>query len=189
MSERRSKKSETLEVRLEHKVKTALMRKAHEEGRSTSDVVRSFIDSYLAEQPKEARSMLVTLWKPAAAMGAASIAVLWAAITPAPLHAKPDLKAVFQAIDQNGNGTITAEEFVQHTSNPAMRKMHDAHKAAGHKEMAAIHGQNASSSHTRPSAETLGPHFVKLDANSDGSVTFGEFEAFHDEMSASHSTR
>jgi predicted transcriptional regulator len=100
MSERRSKKSDTLEVRLEHEVKTALMRKAHKEGRSTSAVIRSFIESYLEEQPKEARSMLVTLWKPAAATGAAAIAVIWAAILPTPLHAKPDLKAVFQVIDQ-----------------------------------------------------------------------------------------
>jgi hypothetical protein len=82
MSTRRSKKSETLEVRLEHEVKTALMRKAQQEGRSTSDVVREFIDAYLAEKPKEARSMIFALWKPATAIGAASFAALVAVVAP-----------------------------------------------------------------------------------------------------------
>lgn len=188
MSKRRTKKSETLEVRLEHEVKSALMRKAHGEGRSTSDVVRSFIDSYLAEQPKEARSMLLSLWKPTAAIGAAAMAVIWAALAPAPLHARPDLKAVFQAMDQNGNGAIALDEFLQHPSDPAIQKMHDAHMTGGHKGAAASHGPNPQTGHARPSEETLRARFIKLDSNSDGSVKFEEFEAFHANMRASHAT-
>ncbi|HKC02739.1 MAG TPA: EF-hand domain-containing protein [Sphingomicrobium sp.] len=185
---RKPKKSETLEVRLPHEVKSALMGKAHAQGRSASEVVRRSIDAYLAEQPKEARSMLLTLWKPAAALGTAALA-MWAAISPAPLHAKPDLKAVFQIIDRNSDGAITRDEFVQHTSDPAIQKMHEAHNGMMHHVMAAMHGNGAEADHARPSKAMIEVHFAKVDANSDGSVTFSEFQAFHDQMMASHETR
>ena len=188
MSKRRSKKSETLEVRLEHEVKSALMRKAHGEGRSTSAVVRSFIASYLADKPKEARSMFMTLWKPAAALGTASMAVIWAAVSPAPLHAKPDIRTVFQAIDRNGNGAISSDEFAQHRSSPAIQKLHDGHGHAGHEAMAAMHRANAQSEHHKPSDETLRSTFAKLDADSNASVTLEEFQAFHDQQ-GSHVAR
>ena len=180
---RRPKKSETVEVRLSHDVKSALMEKARGEGRSASEVIRASIDCYLAEQPKETRPMISTLWKPAAAIGATAIAAMWAAIAPAPLHAKPDLKAVFQAIDVNRDGTISRDEFVQHASNPAVQKLHAEQKGGMHAAMAAMHGQKA---HERPSEDALRGHFSKIDADSNGSVTFAEFRTFHDHMERQH---
>src|SRR5947208_44088 len=102
MNDRRPpKKSDTLEVRVPHEVKDALMRKARAEGRSASDVVRSFIADYLDGDSKEAPSMFVSMWKPAAAAGAVALAVLWSTLAPAPVSAGPDLKAAFDDFDQN----------------------------------------------------------------------------------------
>lgn len=191
MSKRRSKKSDTLEVRLEHEVKSALMRKAEAEGRSTSDVVRSFIDSYLADQPKEARSMLLTLWKPAAAIGAASIALMWAALAPAPSQAQPDLRNMFRMLDRNHDGVISMAEFMSDASDPAIEKMHHAHmtNTAADKKMTAAHAAMMKAAHGKASPQTLRSHFAQLDSNSDGKVTFEEFQAFHDRVKAAHAGR
>jgi hypothetical protein len=189
MGRRSPKKSETLEVRIPHEVKDALMRKAHAEGRSASEVVRKFIDSYLAAHPKEARSMLIGFWKPAAVAGAAAIAIVSTAISPAPSHAKPDLRSVFQTLDRNRDGNISLSEFLSDASDPNVEKMHHAHMkdAAGHKQMTAAHAQMMKGG--KASGAMLRTHFAKLDSNSDGSITFAEFQAFHSKMEASHGRR
>lgn len=182
---RKPKKSETLEVRLPHETKSALMDKARTQGRSASDVVRHSIEAYLAEKPKEARSMLITLWKPAAALGAAAVA-MWVAVAPAPLHAKPDLKTIFQAVDGDKNGSISLPEFVKHAADPSV--IHAYHEGMGdeHKAMAAAAA--ASAMHGQPPSEsTLRSHFTLFDTNGDGIVSFDEFKAVHDKMMAAHS--
>lgn len=186
---RRSKKSETLEVRLEHEVKHALMRKAQQEGRSTSDVVREFIHVYLAEKPKEARSMIFALWKPATAIGAASLAALVAVVTPATLHARPDLGAIFKSLDRDGNGALTVGEFQQLTSVPEVRKAHEAQIAAGRQGKAGAHGIAEHAAHAASSPENLQAHFNKLDSNKDGSVTLDEIEYHHSAMEQAHKPR
>jgi EF hand len=134
---RKPKKSETLEVRLPHRVKRSLMDKAHAEGRSASEVVRDCIDSYLAGQPKESRSMLMTIWKPAAVIGGGCLAVLWAAAVPVPSQAKPNLKAVFETLDRDRDGKITMDEFMRNASDPAVEKMHHAHMTGADKATSA----------------------------------------------------
>jgi hypothetical protein len=188
MGRRSPKKSETLEVRIPHEVKDALMRKAHAEGRSASEVVRKFIDSYLSAHPKEARSMLIGFWKPAAVAGAAAIAIVSTAISPAPSHAKPDLRSVFQTLDRNRDGNISLSEFLRDASDPNVEKMHHAHmKGAGSNgQMTAAHAQMMKAGHGKAPGTMLRSHFAQLDANSDGSVSFGEFQAFHSKMEASH---
>lgn len=187
MGRRPQKKSDTLEVRIPHEVKDALMQKAQAEGRSASDVVRAFIDCYLAGQPKEARSMFLTLWKPAAAVGAASLALMWATLAPTPIQASPNLKSVFQMLDRNHDGAITIDEFMRDASDPAVEKMHHAHMASAHGgQMTAMHAQMTGHAHGAASEQALRAHFAEVDANSDGSIAFGEFKAFHDKMKAAH---
>ena len=186
---REPKKSETIEVRLPHKVKSALMSKARSEGKSASEVIRHSIDSYLAEQPTEARSMLLALWKPAALIGAGSLALVLASISATPSQAKPDLRSVFQMLDRNHDGAITINEFLRDASDPAIEKMHHAHlkNSAGHGAMGSMHAKMMRGAHDKGSDRMLRAHFAELDANSDGSVTFREFQAFHERMKASHS--
>lgn len=185
---REPKKSETIEVRLPHKVKSALMSKARAEGRSASDVIRQSIDFYLAVEPKEARPMLITLWKSAALIGAGSLALVLTSISATSSQAKPDLKSVFETLDRNHDGAIRIDEFLRDASDPAIEKMHHAHMkdAAGHGGMAAMHGEMMRAEHDKASDQMLRAHFAELDANSDGSVTYQEFRTFHERMKASH---
>lgn len=67
---RRTKKSESIEVGLSHPLKVAFMERCREHGRSASDVIRAFIDDYLADPPSkslEYQKMLFKAFKPAAA--------------------------------------------------------------------------------------------------------------------------
>ncbi|HEV8408594.1 MAG TPA: EF-hand domain-containing protein [Sphingomicrobium sp.] len=188
---REPKKSETIEVRLPHKVKSALMNKAHSEGKSASEIIRQSIDSYLAEQPTEGRSMLFALWKPAALIGAGSLALVLVSISATPIQARPDLRSVFQMLDKNHDGAITINEFIRDASDPAIEKMHHTHmqSAAGPGGMASMHAKMMRATHDKASDQVLRAHFAKLDANSNGSVTFAEFRAFHERMKASHSAK
>ena len=129
--------------------------------------------------------MLITAWKPAAVAGAAVMAIAWSALAPTPVAAATDLEAVFQSLDRNDDGMLSAEEFVQHKADPGIRNLHDAHRATGHQGMAASHG----AAHAKPSDEALRAHFAKLDANSDRTVKLEELKAFHDEMKALHGAR
>jgi hypothetical protein len=185
---REPKKSETIEVRLPHKVKSALMSKARAEGKSASEVIRQSIDFYLAGEPKEERSMLIALWKPAALIGAGSLALVLTSISPTPSQARPDLKSVFGTLDRNHDGAITIDEFLRDAADPAIEKMHHAHMkdAAAHGGMAPMHDEMMRARHDKAADPMLRAHFAEMDANSDGSVTYQEFRAFHERMKASH---
>lgn len=179
---REPKKSETVEVRLPHKVKSALMDKARGEGRSASEVIRKSIDVYLAEQPKEARSMFVAmLWKPLAAAGAAATAIIWSGLATSPAAAMPDLTVAFEALDLNRDKAISVDEFVQHRVDPAIaKKIHGA--ASGH----GPHGMHAGGGNSKPSEQDLRTHFGQIDTNADSNVTIEEMRAFHDKKAAAH---
>ena len=177
---REPKKSETLEVRLPHGVKTALMRKAQSEGRSASEVIRKSIDAYLAERPKEKPNMLITAWKPAAVAGAAAIAIVWSALAPAPLAAGPDLRAAFDAFDANKDGTVTLEEF--RTGHGQDRLFVHSAKSPGHSApfMVPLHHAVPIGAKGSPVPENLlKSEFAKEDTDHSGAVDFNEFKGFH----------
>lgn len=188
MSERRRrKKSETLEVRVEHELKDALMHRAQTEGRSASDIVRESIGAYLAEPEKETRKMLL-LWKPAAALGAAGAAILWGGLASGPAVAMPDLKAMFDAMDRNGDRSVSMEEFAGHAQDRMFAVRHHAgahHPPAGAKPMMLPLRKDAPPpphGGAAPSPEMLQGHFAQQDANKDGKVDFAEFQAHHRQM-------
>ena len=176
---REPKKSETLEVRLPHEVKDALMRKAQGEGRSASEVIRQSIDTYLADGPKEKPNMLITAWKPIAVAGAAALAA-WTALAPAPLTAGPDLRAAFDSFDVNKDGTVTIDEFLQRHAGDRMF-VHSG-KARGHSApfMMPLHHRAAPPKDgTAVPDELLKTEFAKQDKDRSGSVDFEEFKSFH----------
>jgi EF-hand domain pair/Ribbon-helix-helix protein, copG family len=184
---RKPKKSQSVEVRISFEVKRALMEKARAEGRSASDVIRSSIDDYLADKAKERSNMIITAMKSAAVLGAATAAIVFTTVSPAPSHATSDLKSVFQMLDRDHNGVITLNEFVRDAADPAVEKMHHAHmKDAAHHAMGAA---MMDAHKAKPSAAELRTHLAQMDANSDGSVSFNEFLAFHEKMKAAHPGR
>jgi Ca2+-binding EF-hand superfamily protein len=184
MNERRpQKKSESIEVRVSHEVKSAFMRKALAEGRSASDVVRGFIALYLADQTKEARSMIYRAWKPAAVLGGAALAILWSALAPSPVSAAPDLRAAFARFDRDGDRAITLAEFLDHSPDMLFVNKADSPPPSASTRPFIIPLRRAvpapPPSGTAPPEAMLRAEFVKHDGDGDGSVTFAEFETYH----------
>lgn len=182
MDERReAKKSETLEVRLSHEVKHALMQKAQAEGRSASEVVRHSISAYLAEQPKEARSMLITAWKPAAAVAAGTFALIWSVVAPNPALAGPDLRAAFVKFDADQDGSVSLDEFrAGHSDDRFMVHSNMPRDQVGPVMIPIHHGARPTDTAASPvPPEMLRAEFSRQDVNGNGSVDFAEFEAFH----------
>lgn len=127
MTKRKSrspKKSETLEVRLDHQTKQDFIETCRENGTTASDVVRSGIEKYLARYNKpfwrptpEANdgvsAMIVPFVKHRKRVLAGGVgAVTLAAMVALPSAAGPDMKAAFARLDQDGDGKLTITEFM-----------------------------------------------------------------------------
>lgn len=187
MSDRRPpKKSETLEVRVPHEVKDALMRKAHAQGRSASDVVRTCIADYLDGDGKEGSSMLSMMWKPAVAASAVGAAILWSAMAPAPLSAGPDLKAAFDHLDQNHDHVVSLSEFLGRNQDMLFvnKAEKPADRAMARKFILPLSGPVSAPlpGATQPPKELIESEFAKEDRDRNGSVTFAEFQTYHRQM-------
>lgn len=116
---RKQKKSETLEVRLPHETKQAFLTACRDDGTTASEVVRESIDTYLDERGRPAVQPVTgnilamipkPLRRPRIALGAAG-AVGLAALAILPSAAQPDFKTLFDRMDANKDGVISAEEF------------------------------------------------------------------------------
>jgi hypothetical protein len=180
---RRRKKSENLEVRVEHELKAALMQRARAEGRSASDIVRDCIGAYLAGPQKEPRSMPF-LWKSAAAAGAAAV-VLWAGLASAPAGAAPDLRPAFKALDRNGDKSISFDEFVRPSGDQIffVSKADATPPPAGVDRPFILPLRKAVPApppgSSAPPRDLLQRDFASQDRNRDGAVDFQEFSAYH----------
>lgn len=178
------KKTESLEVRLPHAVKHALMAKAHREGRSASAVIRDLIDLYLADVPprSEPRTMIKRLTKPAAAASLAASLLAVYAVTPAAVSAAPDLKAMFEALDRNRDGAVSLDEFVRREGDTIFVRA-DAPKTEGATPFVLPLRHSVpppAGNGVPPEAQTmLRRHFGEHDVDKSGQVSFAEFEAHH----------
>jgi hypothetical protein len=116
------KKSEVLEVRIPYPTKTAFMEKARAEGIPASEIVRQSIDRYLEAAtappgPETLQDKAISFFRNNSRSlglllaGAGSAVAITLAVSPA--SARPDLNAAFTALDADGNGVVSIDEFTK----------------------------------------------------------------------------
>jgi Ca2+-binding EF-hand superfamily protein len=180
-----AKKTESLEVRVPHAVKRDFMARAQARGRTASAVLREFIDAYLAGAiPSEERSMLKRLATPAAATAVIATVVAAHVMIPTAASAAPNFKSVFDQLDRDKDGKLSAAELAGH---PLLAdEAYSRHQAdLGHGAvpiMVAVHSGLQRLVHG-PATPEMRAHmeatFASLDGDKNGTVTFGEFESHH----------
>jgi hypothetical protein len=113
MAGRKTKKSETLQVRLPYGMKKDFMERVQLENRSASDLIRDFIESYLAgpveilSSPKAVMIRRRFIYPSLMAAGLVGAVIVF---MPNPGSAGT-LQSEFAALDVNGDGFITGAEF------------------------------------------------------------------------------
>ena len=117
----KSKKSETLEVRIPYETKQAFLTACREDGTTASEVVRESVQTYLDERERppiqEKRTLVMKLPQPVRHYGpriaAGSIAAIGLATFVAlPSAAAPDFRAQFNQMDANRDGVLSPDEFL-----------------------------------------------------------------------------
>jgi Ca2+-binding EF-hand superfamily protein len=179
------KKTESLEVRLTHAVKQAFMARARSRGRTASSLVREFIESYLAgnDPRKENRTMLKRFATPAAVTSLVATAIAIHAVTPTAASAAPDFKALFDRLDRDRDGKLSAEEFASRSATDLIFSHDPPDLGQGVVPMMiAVHSatREALSDERSAEAHAAAPEiFSRLDGDGNGAITFGEFQSHH----------
>lgn len=113
MAARKSKKSETLQVRLPYGMKRDFMDRVKLENRSASDLIRDFIEGYLAGPVEILKSANVITFRKRViypSLIAASLAGAVILFMPNPGDAG-NVRLEFETLDLNKDRVVTAEEF------------------------------------------------------------------------------
>lgn len=138
-SDKKPKKSETLEVRVPWRLKQDFMARARREGRSASEVIRDLMQDYVRRPaqrttPQTLETAMTAIRKRpragfAAILGAAGMSALLAGTIPA--GAASDFRAQFESLDLNGDGIVTLEEFESRATAEVMMMQRDGAAPTG----------------------------------------------------------
>jgi hypothetical protein len=113
MTTRKTKKSETLQVRLPHGMKRDFMQRCEAENRAASDLIRDFIESYLA-RPVEIltseKAVMIRRTFIYPALAAASLLGAVVILSPGTSQAT-SLRDDFAAMDRDKDGFVVASEY------------------------------------------------------------------------------
>jgi hypothetical protein len=151
---RAPKKSETLEIRLPPAAKQAFMDQCRADGRSASEAMRDFIESYL--QPPSAPQTQKRPWR----WIAAGLSAFALGAVAAPSLARPSLPGEFERLDVDGSGMISIQEFSNAASLTvavSVGPLHQVQANVGLREA------------------LVRQEFERIDANHDGLISLEEF--------------
>lgn len=151
------KKTEKLELRLATKTKRAFLARCRSEDRSASEVLRTFIDDYLA-RPLSQKDFKMIARSPFTYAGLTAAVAIggFVMLSAPPSQAEPDLAAIFKSMDRDGDGRLSAAEFSGTTGDPLPEKPR-----------------------ANEGRLTLSAGFSEIDTNGDAGVSLAEFVAFN----------
>ncbi len=151
-----AKKTEKLEVRLATETKRAFLARCQSESRSASEVLRTFVDEYLA-RPLSQKDLKMIVRSPFTYAGLAAAVVIGGVVvlSAPPSQAEPDFAAIFRSMDRDGDGRLSATEFRGTTGAP---------RPAGPPK-------------ANEGVVTLSWTLSEVDTNEDGAVSLAEFVA------------
>lgn len=112
MIQRQPKKSETVEFRLPHETKTAFAGRCRAQGRTVSEALRQLIERELQVQSSP-RPRGPAVWRivVAALLGGLALGTVAApSLAQSLSHGSPS-RAAFQALDSDGDGVLSFDEF------------------------------------------------------------------------------
>ena len=108
MTERKPKKSETIEFRLAYGTKKALMARCEQQGQTTSETLRQLIERELAsQQPMTTRRMPTLKAVILALLGGLALG----AVAAPSLALQTNSRAQFEQMDTNADGQLSFEEY------------------------------------------------------------------------------
>lgn len=172
MERRRSKKSESIEIRLTLEDKQAFMRKAASQGRSASEIVRDSIATYSPDEQSSSRRL--GKWSRGAALlllPSSVIAVSYFISSPA--SGDPDYGRAFletlARLDKNRDGTIDRQEFAAQT----FLDLAPSSRGDGTLDVAVHRPPNF-----LDSSPDLRGEFAAQDEDGDGRITLAEYVAY-----------
>ncbi len=177
-----AKKTEKLEVRLATETKRAFLARCQSEGRSASEVLRTFIDEHLA-RPLSQKDFKMIVRSPFTYAGLATAVVIGGvvALSAPPSRAEPDFAAIYKTMDRDGDGRLSVAEFSGTTGDPGPT-------APGPNQGRATLSATFSEINTNGddgvslaefvafNRASITRRFLALDANSDGKVTLAELQ-------------
>lgn len=168
------------------------MERCRQRGSSASEELRAFIDRYLAdpvEQPVKKVSAMPLVLKPALiAACTAPLGIAWLALTPTPVSAAPDLRATFERLDADRDGSISLDEFTRRRDDHIMFVERAEAPAAGRPAagpgavpfVLPLTADVAPAPRPRSAPrEMLVEEHARQDLDGSGGVTFAEFLAHH----------
>jgi Ca2+-binding EF-hand superfamily protein len=188
----REKKSESLEVRLPHRLKQAFMDRCRAEGASASEAVRRMIEAYVERPAPHRPTELAQVLKPQFAIpafAAAGLAAVFLLATQS--QAGPDLREAFDALDADGNGAVTLAEFgaarrdrIIFVGRPQPGPPPEGAKTIMLPLTRTPELERAVAEGARRRPLSAGPLYARIDADRSGAVSFAEYEAHHKRVNA-----
>lgn len=159
---RKTKKSETLQVRLPHGMKRDFMERCEQEDRAASDVIRGFMESYLARPVEILTSEKAVMIRRTFVYPTLAAALIGVVIVLVPGASRATgVREDFAVMDADGDGLLTIWEFKQ----PADGVTYSMSRTPA----------PASPPRTRITTSGLAKTFTKLDTNGDNKLDYGEY--------------
>ncbi len=171
-----SKKSESIEIRVSHELKSRLAEACHARGSTMSDLIRQGIDRELAGAPPQPNTGESQMRFPSLGMLSRNsiyllpllilAALYWGSFQSPVVASSTEVRLYFAELDQDGDGAITQTEYVRFLVEE------DGYEppvgcAAGAEPEDPCTAEDLA-------AETM----ARVDGDADGSVGYTEFEAF-----------